>query len=325
MSVSTRLKALCAIGVWGLVLSLSLSSCSLTNEKVALKKTESTAAFCVPPRFVMFAYPDYASTERDQMLLVNVSRLLDTKAVTKRERAEVFYELGIIYDRLGMEATARSMFMNALAENRRYAAPYNFVGIYFAEDGRFQEALDAFDSGLELDPSDAYVNFNRGIVLYLAGRAATALPDFRRFYRADPSDPYRLLWLYLCERSLGDDEQALKNLSLRRDHASDKEKTENWGFRIVSLYLKEKRLDDFFEELKKSEKNPDEFADRLCEGYFYVGMQSLLNGNEKEAYDYMSLSVATRRYAFLEYRYALRLMKNLGQKRGLFVSPEMTL
>ncbi len=102
-------------------------------------------------------------------------------------------------------------------------------------------------------------------------------------------------------------------------------KTENWGFRIVSLYLKEKRLDDFFEELRKSEKNPDEFADRLCEGYFYVGMQSLLNGNEKEAYDYMSLSVATRRYAFLEYRYALRLMKNLGQKHGLFVSPEMTL
>ena len=39
----------------------------------------------------------------------------------------------------------------------------------------------------------------------------------------------------------------------------------------------------------------------------------------------MSLSVATRRYAFLEYRYALRLMKNLGQKRGLFVSPEITL
>ncbi|MCI6797541.1 MAG: hypothetical protein MR571_06775, partial [Succinatimonas sp.] len=70
MSVSTRLKALCAIGVWGLVLSLALSSCSFTHEKVALKKTESTAVFCVPPRFVMFAYPDYASTERDQMLLV---------------------------------------------------------------------------------------------------------------------------------------------------------------------------------------------------------------------------------------------------------------
>lgn len=315
MSLLSRIKALGALQAVGL--ALSLASCS-SNSVDSVKNTQPSfdAPFSIEPQKIMFAPAEYESVQRDQLLLVNVSGLLETKAVTHKDRAEVFYELGIIYDRLGLEATARSMFMNSLAEDRRYAAPYNFVGIYFAKDGRFQEALDAFDSALELDPHDAYVNFNRGIVLFLAGRAATAMPDFRQFYRADPDDPYRMLWLYLCEQNLSGNDQAIKSLQQRRDRVDPKKIASNWGFNIVSYYLGERNEDEFFKELASHSNEKEVFADHLCEGYFYAAMLALLQENEKKCYDYMTLSVATRRYAFLEYRNAVVIMKDLNAKHG---------
>lgn len=316
MSSIKLIKVLGATVALGLC--LSLVSCSADNEMVESAGDQFKKPFSVKSEHVMFALPYYESASRDQMLLINISRLLDTKAVTHNERAQVFYELGIIYDRLGMQTTARAMFMNALSENRRFAAAYNFIGIYFAEDGRFQEALDAFDSGLELDPDDAYVNFNRGIVLYLAGRAATALPDFITFYKADKNDPYRMLWLYLCESSIIGRDRALSALKLRYLHADTKAKSDNWGYNIVKLYLGETSEDEFFDEIKTHQSKIEEFADHLCEGYFYLGMLRLIDGDDHLCYDLMSLSAATRRYAFLEYRYAVRILKDLGRKHNIY-------
>ncbi len=300
-------------------LCLSLASCSSADHETAPAAWDQfKKPFGVKSEHVMFALPYYESATRDQMLLINISRLLETKAVTHNERAQVFYELGIIYDRLGMQTTARAMFMNALSENRRFAPAYNFIGIYFAGDGRFQEALDAFDSALELDPDDAYVNFNRAIVLYLAGRAATALPDFITFYKADRNDPYRMLWLYLCESSITDRDRALSALKLRYLHADEKQKTENWGYNIVRLYLGQTDEDEFFKEIKTHESEVEEFADHLCEGYFYLGMLRLIDGDEHLCYDLMSLAAATHRYAFLEYRYAVRILRDLGRKHNIY-------
>ncbi len=300
-------------------LCLSLASCSSSNhEPIDEALDEFKKPFTVKSEHVMFALPYYESAIRDQMLLINISRVLETKAVTHKDRAQVFYELGIIYDRLGMQTTARSMFLNALSEDRRFAPAYNFIGIYFAEDGRFQEALDAFDSGLELDPNDAYVNFNRAIVLYLAGRAATALPDFITFYKADRNDPYRMLWLYLCESSIVGKDRALSALKLRYLHADEKLKHDNWGYNIVKLYLGQIDEDEFFDEIKTHRSEVEEFADHLCEGYFYLGMLKLIDDEERLCYDLMSLATATHRYAFLEYRYAVRILRDLGRKHNIY-------
>ncbi|MDD7023108.1 MAG: lipoprotein NlpI [Aeromonadales bacterium] len=311
-------KARGALVAAGLVLAAALSACSSTGQAGPdPEKARPGGPFRVPAEYVMFPQPFYGSSERDQALLFNVSQLLDTKARTHRERAEVFYELGIIYDRLGLEATARTMFMNALVENRKYAAPYNFIGIYFAEDGRYQEALDAFDSSLELDGSDRYVNFSRGIVLYYAGRPQVALPDFEAFYKADRSDPYRQLWLFLCEeRALGRD-KALANLKRRYAATPAQAAGDNWGFDVVRLYCGELPLKEFFARIKASQDRPDDYADHLCEGYFYVGKLSQMDGDDALACDYFSLCAATHRYGFLEYRYALREIRSIKQKYGL--------
>jgi lipoprotein NlpI len=311
-------KARGAIVAAGLVLALALASCANHAHNSAQDADARPGGpFRVPAEYVMFPQPFYGSSERDQALLFNVSQLLDTKARTHSERAEVFYELGIIYDRLGLEATARTMFMNALVENRKYAAPYNFIGIYFAEDGRYQEALDAFDSSLELDGTDRYVNFSRGIVLYYAGRPQVALPDFEAFYRADRSDPYRQLWLFLCEEKVYGRSRAEDGLK-RRFAATPREAAEsNWGFEVVRLYCGDLSLDEFFARIKASQDHPDDYADHLCEGYFYVGKLAQIDGKDALACDYFSLAAATHRYGFLEYRYALHEIRKIKQKYGL--------
>lgn len=312
-------KARGAIVAAGLVLTLIMSSCANNqrDDSNVAEHVKPGGSFLVPAEYVMFPQPFYGSSERDQALLFNVSQLLDTKARSHRERAEVFYELGIIYDRLGLEATARTMFMNALVENRKYAAPYNFIGIYFAEDGRYQEALDAFDSSLELDSSDRYVNFSRGIVLYYAGRPQVALSDFLAFYKADLSDPYRQLWLFLCEVKTQGREKAVENLKERFAATPKKAVESNWGFDVVRLYIGEISLKEFFSRIKSSQDHADEYADHLCEGYFYVGKLSEIDGNDALACDYFSLAAATHRYGFLEYRYALREIRTIKKRYGL--------
>lgn len=317
------MKALGAACALGLVLSLS-SGCASSGGAAGTRALDG--AFEVPAAHIMLANPGYASISRDQLLLIKVSNYLETRAGTAAERSEAFYELGIIYDRLGLETTARSMFMNALSENRKFAAPYNFIGIYFAADGRFQEALDAFDAGLELDPSDAYVNFNRALVLYYAGRFKSAHEDFMTFYRADPNDPYRLLWLYLVESELSGRDVALEALRTRCAASGKEARDSVWGFNIVRLYLGETDERAFFDEIRSYESKPDEFADHLCEAYFYVGKLKELDGRDKLAYDYMQLAAATSRHAFVEYRYALKEIAALRKAHGYpDLGPQVTL
>ena len=191
-----------------------LEGCISNNEEQApvTQKVDLTGPFSVPPSEILLPLASERLIEQDQAIIVKLSMMLDTQAKTKGDRAEIFYELGIVYDRLGLEATARTMFMNALVESPTFAAPYNFVGIYFAKDGRFQDALDAFDSALELNPKESYIYFNRAIVLHYAHRDVLALDDLLTFYKSDPNDPYRLLWMYIVERGALGADKALSNL-----------------------------------------------------------------------------------------------------------------
>lgn len=305
--------------VLGLLLCVFGSSCTLTSGALLSSSRAPLlkSAFSVPEENILLPMPSEANIFRDQTLLINLSQYLETMAQEGTERAEIFYELGIIYDRLGLEATARSMFMNALLEKADFAAPYNFVGIYFAEDGRFQDSYDAFHASLELDPRDVYVNFNRAIVLYYAGRAKTALPDLERFYEADRSDPYRQLWFYILEEQVLGEDEALTRLRQRYDAASRDEQENKWGFYLVELYTGKLSEDTLFEKLRGYAADSELYADYLCETYFYLAKLKQQHGDDKLAYDYYRLSAATRRYGFLEYRYALREIAMLEKKYGL--------
>lgn len=277
-----------------------------------------TGPFAVPSEYILLPNPLTASkSTQDQAIILKLSELLDTKARTAKERAELFYELGIVYDRLGLEATARSMFSNAIAQKPDYAAPYNFAGIYFLSDGRYQDACEAFNASLELNSQDHYVNFNRGIAQYYAGRFKQAVSDMLVFYGKQPEDPYILLWLYLSEAKLAGQDYALNNLKIRYQSVGKTALREQWGFNLIKLYLGTLSEQSFFAGTSSFRDKPDLFCEHLCEGYFYLAKLKELAGDDKLAYDYFKLAMATQRYGFLEYRYASTEAVKLEKKYGL--------
>ena len=310
----------------GLVFSIVLfTGCAVFDGGVSpSEKTDLLGPFAVPAEYIVLPEPSIESTERDQIILMKLSEMLDTKATTNKDRAEIFYELGIVYDRLGLEGTARTMFSNSLAEKADFAAPYNFVGIYFSSDGRYQEACDAFGAAEELNPKDYYVNFNRGITLYYAGRYKLAVADMLLFYNNNKNDPYIMLWLYIAESELENSFYARTRLQQRYQEASDKAKEDNWGFNLVRLYLGTLSEQKFFNGTKTYRDKPDLMAEHLCEGYFYLGKKKRMEGMDKLAYDYYLLSLSTHRYGFLEYRYVHQEIRFLERKYEVrkFVYPQ---
>ncbi len=204
------LKALafCALGTLGCACQ------SLTD-----LKSEDFETLSLPKDQVVLTVPPAELSEYDQMLIVRLSEILDRGARTPEERAQLFYELGIVYDRLGLEGSARTMFMNALIEKPDFVPAYDFIGIYLASHGYFQDAYDAFDSALELAGRQGvervYTYFSRALALYYGNRAHNALDDMNLDYTMRQGDPYRILWFYLIEREALGEEQARLGLKNR--------------------------------------------------------------------------------------------------------------
>ncbi|WP_303962582.1 tetratricopeptide repeat protein [Succinatimonas hippei] len=157
-------------------LCAGLCSCSLLSPRETQGEALSfLGAFSVPKEDIVIVEPSKENRDRDQLIVIQLSQMLESSQVkSPSARAEVFYDLGIIYDRLGLEASARSMFLNSLSERPDFAPSYNIIGVYLAQNENFQDAYEAFDSALELDPDNLYPLMNRAIALYYAGRYSLA-------------------------------------------------------------------------------------------------------------------------------------------------------
>lgn len=278
-----------------------LGACTSTTSKEPFDKALDSE-FSVNTSEIMLTVPDIEEREQYQLVIARLTQILTSEETTPEQRAQILYQLGILYDRLGLAVTARNMFMNALIEVPDYAAVYNFVGSYLAASERFSEAYDAFDAVLEIDPEESYAYFNRGIALYYGKRASLGIADLIKFYEFDKNDPFRIAWLYILEREVHGKEYAVKNLEQRR---KDINQEVLWGLEILDFIkgdINNKQLIDTirYAEIPKLEKSR-----RLCEAYFYMAKMAEFEGKMKLAYDLMHLCVATEVTGYLEYRYAL--------------------
>ena len=244
---------------------------------------------------------DLVEREQYQILIGQMTSMLGKGDLTHEQKAQILYQLGLLYDRLGMDATARTMFMNSLVEVPDYARSYNFLGIYLASSERFAEAYDAYDAVLEIDPKEVYAYFNRGIALYYGNRAELGVQDLVKFYELDKNDPFRLAWLYILDREVDGQEIARQKLIERRNAI---EKKVPWGLEVLDLLSGKISGHDLIESVRTANIEPLERARRLCEAYFYMAKEAAYNGEYKQAYDLFHLCLATNVSGYLEYRYA---------------------
>ncbi|RUO65664.1 lipoprotein NlpI [Pseudidiomarina planktonica] len=214
---------------------------------------------------------------------------------------ELLYRRGALYDALGLRTLARIDFNHALEYIPDLANAYNYLGIHFTVLGEYQYAYDAFDSVLELEPEHGYALLNRGVAAYYHGRYEHAQTDMRGYAERDPTDPYRVLWLYLAEHEV-DAEQARRNLA---DYYADIPESE-WAREIIGVYLGEQSIREFLNSdfNDNASDNPNTVAERLCEAYFYLGKMLQRQQRNEDAKLFFRLALSTNVLEFVEHRYA---------------------
>ncbi|KFZ36978.1 lipoprotein NlpI [Shewanella mangrovi] len=241
-----------------------------------------------------------------EMTLAKLSEILVSAKLTEEQRARFLYERGVIYDRLGLRLMARIQFHEALTIKPDLADAYNFMGIYFTQEGDYESAFESFDSVLELMPDYDYAYLNRGLALYYAGRPQLAVKDMKTFFASDQQDGYRALWLYLTEYDVNAT-QAMTQLQANRALLP----ADGWASDIVDYVLGKHNDAELLALAKKQLKQPREYVERLCEAYFYMAKVAEEQQKNHKAAQYLRLALATNIYDFVEYRYARVELANL--------------
>ncbi|MFT7052712.1 MAG: lipoprotein NlpI [Psychromonas sp.] len=238
---------------------------------------------------------------QDEVKLLKINQLLvEQKDLEDRERAVLFYERGVIYDRMGLTAHSRYDFTQALNVDPTFADAYNFLGLYLLLSQSYDEAFDAFDSALELSDDMQYSYLHRAVGLYQVGRYQLAMNDIERFYALDQNDPYRVLWRFIINSKI-DQPKALRALKAPTQLSED----HRFAWAIVDVIAGRTTESDFLESLSYGVRTNKELAQRLCEAYFYLAHWHKLSGNLEKAIYYFKLSTATNIHEFIEYKYAL--------------------
>lgn len=236
---------------------------------------------------------------KSEIALARLSEVLTRADITDEQRAQLFYDRGVIYDSVGLRSLARLDFTRALRLKPDLVDAYNFLGIHLTQQREFIQAYEQFDSAIELEPNHEYAYLNRGIALYYGGRSELAIDDLLVFHQQQASDPYRILWLYLAERNI-DVEQATLSIQSRLDGVSETA----WAKQVIRLYAGQLSEADFINSLTANVSSSRELADRLCEGYFYLAKYKQFEGKPNAAANYFKLALSTNVYEFVEHRYA---------------------
>ncbi|WP_257173258.1 lipoprotein NlpI [Colwellia sp. M166] len=249
---------------------------------------------------------------KDEIALERLTQVLQRAKINDEQRAELYYQRGIKYDKFGLRALAHNDFNQAINLKPDMVDAYNFLGIHFIQLQEFNQSYDAFDSVIELDPNYQFAYFNRGVALYYGGRPNLAVDDFKAFKAYQVNDPYRVLWQYLANVEL-DQQQAEQDLIASAKLIDDSV----WAKNVINLYLGKMSQELFIKLLTENIHTNQALTERLCEAYFYLGKYSQMQGDVNAAINFFKLAMSTNVYEFVEHRYAkleLDLMRqNLQQ------------
>lgn len=276
--IANRLKIVCIAAV------MVLTGCASSQSK-----------WTHPPMAVPFQ-----PTIQQQIQLARIDQLLKRNDLDKDTVAQMFYERGLLNDSLGLRDLARLDFNQSLSLKPNQPDVFNILGVYFTQSAHFDAAYEAFDSTLELNSLHPFAQRNRGIALYYGGRLTLAHDDLLVHYQQGVNDPYRVIWLYFVEFEQNS-ETAAEKLKLRYD-ASDKQ---DWGWKIVRLYLGEITETQFLNEIATESESNDQLAEHLTEGYFYLAKAYQQQGDFSAAVMLYKLALAGNVYEFVEHRFSL--------------------
>ena len=209
-------------------------------------------------------------------------------------------------DRLGQHIAQRLAGKPAISlspandHDAQEAASFAAGAAYFAK-GDYEQAIHSFDEVLRLNPNASPALLNQGLANLYAGHYSEAQRDFSRNLQLDPTDPYRVIWLYLSRAKAGmDGKDELKTNAAALNLST-------WPGPVIQLYL---GLSAPEEVLRAAGSN----SDQKCEYSFYVGEYRALRGERPEALALFRSASDACPKDFIEYVPSLIELKDLEKK-----------
>jgi len=292
-----------------LPLTLALTACQSIPETDVYN--ENNNAVLVLP-IATAVQVDY----QDEVKLLRLNQLISDHKGDDKQAALLFYERGIIYDRMGLTAHSRYDFTQSISRDPSFPDAYNSFGLYLLLAQSYDEAFDAFDSALELSNQMHYSYLHRAAGLYQVKRYELASNDINTFYALDKNDPYRVLWRYIIDSKIDPENalQALKNEPLKKED-------NRFAWALVDVIAGRVSEKTFFANVGRGVASNKEMAQRLCEAYFYLAHWHKLAGNLEQAIYYFRMTTTTNIHEFIEYKYALMALASIQE--DLEPSPSM--
>jgi len=284
-----------------LPLILSLTACGTVPPEKSNNSRETNRSLVILP-VAAAVQVDY----QDEVKLLRLNQLIAENSGDNKQKALLFYERGLIYDRVGLAAHSRYDFTQSINSDPSFPDAYNSYGVYLLLAESYDEAFDAFDAAIELSDKMQYSYLHRAIGLYQVKRYALASNDIKKFYEMNPNDPYRTLWRYIIDSKT---DQTKAQLALNNE--LPKTEQSPYGWTIVDVIAGRTSEEEFFVNIGKGVMSNKEMAQRLCEAYFYLGHWHKLAGNIKQATYYFNLTTATNIHEFIEYKYALMELNSM--------------
>ncbi len=240
--------------------------------------------------------------------IAQLTQLLSDSNINSSDKARIYLDRGRQYDSMGLRDLARMDYFKSLEINPRQAHVYNLLGLYYTQIGQFDTAYQAFDSTIELEPTNLAAVFNRAVAQYYGKRPLLALEDMKIYYANHPHDPFSALWLYIVESELS------PNAALDRLKSSYANKTDQWEWMLVAIvlgYINENEISDY---IVSSTTNNKVMAQRFTEAYFYLGKKYMAIGDIKRALCVYKLAISLNVFNFSEHSYALLELEKISER-----------
>lgn len=237
-----------------------------------------------------------------EVSLAKINALLARSDTSQADKAQLFKLRGFYHDSVGLRDLARLDYEYSLKLNPKQADVLNMLGVFYTQVAAYDNAIDAFDISLKLEPESNYALRNRAIALYYGNRLGPAFDDMTKAYEADKADPYTALWLFYIERGL-DPENAKQNLEARYQAQGQSEESQ-WGWLLVAMTLGDVSQQEIFENIAEHAENNEQMAQQLTETYFYLAKEFHYEKDYPNAIALFKLAIAQNVYDFAEHHYS---------------------
>ena len=153
--------------------------------------------------------------------------------------------------------------------------PYVGRGMVHLQMGEADLAITDDEAAMKIAPEDRFAQANRALARFYLGRFDAAAEDYATVHAHDPADAGFLLWLHIARARAGADDTA----AFRQDAAAID--PARWPSPAVAYFLGQATAEEVTAAADQGSK-----AERLqqgCEAGFYLGESALLKGDKSAA------------------------------------------